>query len=135
MQCNMCPLVNFRGSYLLFKRFFLIQSIDSEPPVYEKKIGRPPKSRRKQPHEVQGKNGPTMSRHGVVIHCSWCHEPHHNVKGCSMKKLGIRPKQPIRRQPPPVDTDHDIEFTQELVQPQLNQCKLKNLCCHKCYQR
>jgi len=22
MQCNMCPLVNFRGSYLLFKRFF-----------------------------------------------------------------------------------------------------------------
>jgi hypothetical protein len=28
------------------------------PPVYEKKVGRPPKSRRKQPHEVQGKDGP-----------------------------------------------------------------------------
>jgi len=53
-----------------------------KPPVYEKKIGRPPKSRRKQPHEVQGKNGPTMSRHGVVIHCNWCHEPHHNLKDC-----------------------------------------------------
>jgi hypothetical protein len=88
-----------------------------KPPVYEKKIGRPPKSRRKKPHKVQGKNGPTMSRHGVIIHCSWCHEPHHNVKGCSMKKLGIRPKQPIKRQPPPMDTDHAVEFTQELVQP------------------
>jgi len=26
-----------------------------QPPIYEKKIGRPPKSRRKQPHEIQGK--------------------------------------------------------------------------------
>ena len=27
------------------------------PPVYEKKVGRPPKSRKKQPHEVQGRIG------------------------------------------------------------------------------
>jgi hypothetical protein len=40
------------------------------PPVYEKKVGRPPKSRKKQPHEVQGKHGPKLSRHGTIITCS-----------------------------------------------------------------
>jgi hypothetical protein len=70
-----------------------------ETPIYEKKIGRPPKSRRKQPHEIQGKNGPSMSRHGIIIHCSWCHEPNHNSKGCPLKKVGIRPKQQVRRHP------------------------------------
>jgi len=75
-----------------------------EPPIYEKKIGRPPKSRRKQPHEIQGKNGFTMSKHGIIIHCSWCHEPNHNCKGCPLKKAGIRPKQQVRRQPPPFAT-------------------------------
>jgi hypothetical protein len=35
------------------------------PPKYEKKVGRPPKSRKKQPHEVQGKNGPKFSKNGV----------------------------------------------------------------------
>ena len=42
-----------------------------------------------------------------------------------MKKLGIKPKQPIRRQPPPVDTDHDVEFTQELVQPPAEPVQIK----------
>jgi cytochrome c peroxidase len=69
-----------------------------ETSIYEKKIGRPPKSRRKQPHEIQGKNGPSLSRHGIIIHCSWCHKPNHNSKGCSLKKAGIRPKQ-VRRHP------------------------------------
>ncbi|CAO2173664.1 unnamed protein product [Urochloa humidicola] len=31
------------------------------PPVYEKKVGRPPKSRRRQPFEVQGKHGPNVT--------------------------------------------------------------------------
>ena len=39
-----------------------------QPPLYEKKVGRPPKSRKKQPHEVQGKNGPKFSKHGVTVH-------------------------------------------------------------------
>jgi len=42
------------------------------PPVYEKKVGRPPKSRRKQPHEVQGGHGPKMSKHSVIIKCGYC---------------------------------------------------------------
>ena len=62
------------------------------PPIYEKKVGRPPKNRRKQPHEVQGKNGPRMSRHGITITCSYCKGENHNVRGCLLKKNGIRPE-------------------------------------------
>lgn len=59
------------------------------PPVYEKKVGRPPKSRKKQPHEVQGKNGPKFSKHGVTIHCSHCLEANHNSGGCKLKRMGF----------------------------------------------
>ena len=59
------------------------------PPVYEKKVGRPPKSRRKQPFEVQGKNGAKLTKHGVIIHCKHCKAPHHNSGGCRLKKDGI----------------------------------------------
>jgi hypothetical protein len=59
------------------------------PPVYEKKVGRPPKSRKKQPHEVQGKSGPKFSKHGVTIHCSHCSEANHNSGGCNLKKMGL----------------------------------------------
>ena len=64
-----------------------------QPPIYEKKVGRPPKSRRKQPHEIQTTQGPKLSRHGVVITCSWCGKENHNRAGCSLKKLGIDPTQ------------------------------------------
>ncbi|EEC68507.1 hypothetical protein OsI_36776 [Oryza sativa Indica Group] len=67
------------------------------PPVYEKKVGRPKKSRRKQPQEVQGRNGPKLTKHGVTIHCSYCHEANHNKKGCELRKKGIRPKHKTRR--------------------------------------
>ena len=54
-----------------------------------KKVGRPPKSSRKQPHEVQGKNGPRLTRHGVVIHCKYCGDANHNSAGCKFKKMGF----------------------------------------------
>jgi len=66
-------------------------------PIYEKKVGRPKKSRRKQPHEVQGKHGPKMTKHGVVMHCRYCQSDQHNQATCEIKKLGLRPKQPARR--------------------------------------
>ena len=59
------------------------------PPVYEKRVGRPPKARKKQPHEVPGKNGPRLSRHGVTMHCSHCSEGGHNSAGCKLKKMGL----------------------------------------------
>jgi len=60
-----------------------------QPPLYEKKVGRPPKSRKKQPHEVQGKNGPKFSKHGVTVHCSYYTKANHNSVGCKLKKLGF----------------------------------------------
>ena len=60
-----------------------------QPPLYEKKVGRPPKSRKKQPHEVQGKNGPKFSKHGVTVHYSYYTEANHNSAGCKLKKMGF----------------------------------------------
>ena len=59
-----------------------------KPPKYEKKPGRPPKARKKAPHEVQGRNGPRLSKHGVTMHCSHCRKPDHNVASCAAKKAG-----------------------------------------------
>ena len=68
------------------------------PPHYEKKVGRPKKSRRKQPEEKQSKRGGTiMSKHGVVIHCSHCGKPGHNKGGCNWAKDGMQPKKQLRR--------------------------------------
>jgi hypothetical protein len=59
------------------------------PPVYEKKDGRPPKSRNNQPHEIQGKYGPKLSKHGVTLHCKHCAGPDHNSIGCNLKKMAF----------------------------------------------
>ena len=66
---------------------------DVAPPVYEKKVGRPPKERKKQPEEVQGRFGPKLSKHGLVMHCGWCKSTEHNVKTCKLKKDGIKPPE------------------------------------------
>jgi hypothetical protein len=49
-----------------------IGGLEVKPPKYEKKPGRPPKARKKSAHEVQGTNGPRLSKHGVTMHCSHC---------------------------------------------------------------
>ncbi|XP_052134786.1 uncharacterized protein LOC127753347 [Oryza glaberrima] len=119
--------------YQLSNRFSLIQNTDSvldictpifryiskvngpevKPPIYEKKVGRPPKSRRKAPYEVQGKNGPKMSKHGVEMHCSYCKEPGHNKKGCPLRKAGLRPKLKTSRIPAASSTKEWHESEQE----------------------
>ena len=76
------------------------------PPVYEKKVGRPPKNRRKQPHEVMGKFGPKMSKHGTVITCSYCGTEGHNRGGCKLRKAGIRPELQPQNNP---NMDHGQE--------------------------
>ncbi|WVZ66010.1 hypothetical protein U9M48_015289 [Paspalum notatum var. saurae] len=63
------------------------------PPSYEKKVGRPPKSRKKQPQEIKGKHGPKLSRHGVTMHCKYCSEANHNSGGCKLKKMGFSSKE------------------------------------------
>jgi hypothetical protein len=79
------------------------------PPVYEKKVGRPPRCRRKELEEIQGKSGPKMSKHGVIITRSYCKKENHNAKGCYLKKMGIRPEDYAQEEhelDPPADPDH-----------------------------
>ena len=49
-----------------------------------------------------------MSRHGVKITCSYCHESGHNIKGCNLKKAGILPnlaERTTRRGPRAIPDD------------------------------
>ena len=80
-----------------------------QPPIYEKKVGRPPKSRRKQPHEIQTSQGPKLSRHGIVITCSWCGKENHNRAGCSLRKLGIKPTQATHVEEQQLEDDGEEE--------------------------
>jgi hypothetical protein len=88
------------------------------PPKYDKKVGRPPKNRRKQPKEIEGPNGEKkMSRHGRIMHCSHCGGNNHNRAGCYYYKNGIDPKMKegtrIGVQQPVIDIDDDPVITQE----------------------
>jgi hypothetical protein len=56
------------------------------PPLYEKKVGRPPKNRRKQPVELEGTSGTKMSKHGMQMTCSYCGDQGHNKGGCQLRK-------------------------------------------------
>ena len=77
-----------------------------KPPVYEKRVGRPRKARRKAAHEVGGPNGPRLTKHGTIIHCGHYREPGHNSATCARKKSGEpavkKAKQPI---PTPIQPD------------------------------
>ena len=87
-----------------------------KPPLYTKQVGRPCKSRRKAPHEVSCSNGgKKMSRHGVIMHCNYCGEPDHNIKGCKYLKAGMpppnvqAPPQPHAEGAPNVEVDPNVE--------------------------
>jgi hypothetical protein len=73
-----------------------VNGTDIQPPKYEKKAGRPKKSRRKAPYEVQGKNGPKLTKHGVAMTCSHCKGVGHNAAGCRLKKDGISSEEAKR---------------------------------------
>jgi hypothetical protein len=62
------------------------------PFLYEKKVGRPPKNRRKQPVELEGTSETKMPKHGMQMTCSYCGDQGHNRAGCQLRKSGIRPK-------------------------------------------
>ena len=69
------------------------------PPHYVRHVGRPTKSRRKCPGEVDARGGgKKITRHGIIIHCSYCGEPDHNAGGCPYLKAGQAPpsaSQPV----------------------------------------
>jgi hypothetical protein len=62
------------------------------PPLYQKHIGRPSITRRQAPGEVDHRRGgKKITRHGVIMHCSYCGEEDHNKKGCKYLKAGLPP--------------------------------------------
>jgi hypothetical protein len=107
-----------------------------QPPVYEKKVERPPKSRRKQPTEVQGRARPKLSKHRVIITCSWCKGENHNSAGCALKKLGIRLSvhrntAPTHNEETPIHVDNQSneEATISQVMKHILPQKHKYYCC------
>lgn len=60
-----------------------INGCNVDPLVYVKKVGRPIKSRRKQPIELEGST--RLSKHGVVIHCGYCQGTSHNRNNCELR--------------------------------------------------
>jgi hypothetical protein len=96
-----------------------------KPPVYEKRVGRLPKARRKAAHEVGEPNGPRLTKHGVTMHCSHCGQPGHKSATCASKKAGEpvvkKSKKPI---PTPVEADQqpiDQPATVQVCAQQMNQ--------------
>ena len=47
-----------------------MNGVDVQVPIYEKKVGRPARNRKKNPTELEG--GTKLSKHGVMMHCSAC---------------------------------------------------------------
>ncbi|XP_044401025.1 uncharacterized protein [Triticum aestivum] len=59
-----------------------MHGIDVYPPLYTKVMGRPKKTRKKDPEEKKDKNGGIkLTKAGSTMHCSICKAPNHNKKG------------------------------------------------------
>uniref|UniRef100_A0ACD5U046 Uncharacterized protein n=1 Tax=Avena sativa TaxID=4498 RepID=A0ACD5U046_AVESA len=71
-----------------------VDAREIKAPKFMKKVGRPQKNRRHQPEEKEGKNGEKkMSKHVVLMHCSYCGQADHNKGGCIDSKLGLIPEK------------------------------------------
>jgi hypothetical protein len=71
------------------------------PPHYVKHVGRPTKCRRRAPGEVDAREGgKRITRHGVIMHCSYCGCPDDNISGCKWMKSGQMP--PSAANPTPI---------------------------------
>ena len=83
------------------RKWVKVWGLEILPPVYEKRVERPPKERRKTPHEVHGSNGNKLSKHGIIIHCSHCLDTGHNIATCEKKKAGFPPVHKNKKNPTP----------------------------------
>jgi hypothetical protein len=77
------------------------------PPTYKKHVGRPTKSRRNAPGEVDCRGGgKRVTRHGVIMHRINCGKPGHNIHGCYWFKNGlpVPDEAQLNMAPPPANT-------------------------------
>ncbi|KAM0913679.1 hypothetical protein ACQ4PT_012023 [Festuca glaucescens] len=90
------------------------------PPLFTKHVGRPTKSRRKTPGEVDCRGGgKRMSRHGVIMHCSYCSRPDHNKKGCYWLKNGLPPPEASQMNAPlPMQPNAQVPPPSQSTAPQ-----------------
>jgi hypothetical protein len=87
------------------------------PPMYTKHVGRPTKSRRKAPYEVDARGGgKKLTRHGIIIHCKYCGFPDHNIAGCKWWKAGLPPPASAD-QVFPTQTSSDVTDDNVPLQP------------------
>jgi hypothetical protein len=87
-----------------------VEGQDILPPIYEKRVGRPPKVRRKAPYEVQGRTRPKLSKHGVQMHCTHYKGVGHNRATCEVRKVGLPPEVQNRGQPNIQEGSQDHNF-------------------------
>jgi hypothetical protein len=92
------------------KEWDKVDDMKIKAPKIVKKVGRPQKNRRQQPDEKEQRNGQNkMSKHGTIIHCSYCGHPGHIKGGCIDYKLGLVPrknaKKKVRAEPDVSDSD------------------------------
>ncbi|CAN6218996.1 unnamed protein product [Urochloa humidicola] len=85
------------------------------PPKYEKRVGRPPKARKKAPYEVQCPKGSRLSKHGVTIHCSHCSLSRHNIATCERKKAELPPIRKTKQTPIPAVDPAWSQATEEPI--------------------
>jgi hypothetical protein len=57
-----------------------MNGVNVQPPIYEKKVGRPTKNRKKNPTELEG--GTKLSKHEVTKHYSAYGSSTHNKRTC-----------------------------------------------------
>ena len=103
---------------------------DILPPYYEKKCGRPKKSRRKTPEELA--EGTKLSKHGVKMHCGYCRNPSHTKRNCikykediaaEMGQGGAQMGQAAHNQQPAAQEDQPGPEEQPTVKPKISRRK------------
>ena len=68
-----------------------MNGVEVHPPIYEKKIGRPKKSRKKAPMDLKGST--KLCKHGATMHCSICKSAEHtkrNHSRCVEQNQGVQ---------------------------------------------
>jgi hypothetical protein len=64
------------------------------------------------------KNGPKLSKHGIIMHCSYCGDEGHNRASCKLRKEGLNPKLPTEMYGRTTDLTNEEEVqvvTDEMV--------------------